>query len=792
MRRPSGCRRGWARSASGSPSLYSSVLFGLAALAGRRSSTSALAHALDDQPVPRTAIAADRRRRRRRRSSRSDRVPGRVEQASNAAGARARCASYSFSAPARCCSSSASASAGRRRAGAAADRPDHRGRQGDPGHRPVPAHRPRRARTTSCASWPTPSTTCSAGIDDAFESQRQFIHEASPRAAQPARRHPHQPRRHAGRPRRDRRGPAPHRSRSSQRSTRAHDPAGRRPARLRPQGLALDRAASRSTSRALVHDAAAEFRGPGRGRRHHARRVGRAAGLLGRRRPRTRCARRWPTCWPTPSGWRRPAPPSGCAAGPRRPVGVDGGRGRGPGHRPRGPGPGVPALLARRGRRRPRARAAAGSGSRSCARSPRPTAARSSSCPSSGDGSAFAVWLPAVDAGRRRRASPRRRRRVGDRSRSPPPADPRIAVDRCRRRLGAVPSAPTVADGPSDRRALERPALRHASVRCRLGPTGTSRHATAHRHATKEPRPRERPPGTDEPPATPPTTDTDPCLAWGADAPRRAHDHAASRSRPTGAARRRRRADLPQSGHQRAARRRRPRARPAAARTGRGAEVPRRHARRRRRCSAPASSAAASSTTTPTVGRRRRHHRRRPSTVADPTPLVDGRRRRAGRRRGQGPRPERRADPDPGRPRLGRRLRRSGLILTNAHVVGGSTDGRRSASPTARTLDGHGARRRRRQRHRRRAGRRPPTTSPSPALATERRPRSGSSPSPSAAPSASTRPSPPASSAPSNRPVDSGNGDVVEHDPDRRRRSTPATPVAPSPTARARSSGSTR
>ena len=57
------------------------------------------------------------------------------------------------------------------------------------------------------------------------------------------------------------------------------------------------------------------------------------AGLCVHRRPQRRCARRWPTCWPTPSGWPRRARAITVAGRARRAVGLDGGRGRGPGHR---------------------------------------------------------------------------------------------------------------------------------------------------------------------------------------------------------------------------------------------------------------------------------------------------------------------------------------------------------------------------------------------------------------------------------------------------------------------------
>ena len=285
--------------------------------------------------------------------------------------------------------------AGWSRAGAAAHRPHHR--RGRARSRPptCPGASTSAGPTTSSSELADTFDDMLGRIDDAFESQRQFIHEASHELRNPLAVIRTNLDVALVRPRRLGRRPAPHR-RGRRALHRADGPPGRRPARLRPQGHRSRWSASRSTSAA-----SSPTRPPSSRRRPRPpaspSSARRPTGPVGRRRP------------------RRAAPGAGQPAGQRRAPRPGGHRASGCGPAARGPGSGWPSRTRARaspprtrtgcssgsgGATPPRAgpRAAAASGSRSCARSPRPTAARCKLASEPGHGATFAIWLPALPA----------------------------------------------------------------------------------------------------------------------------------------------------------------------------------------------------------------------------------------------------------------------------------------------------------------------------------------------------------------------------------------------------------
>ena len=258
------------------------------------------------------------------------------------------------------------------RADAAAHRPDHRRGAQDPGERPHPAHRPRRARRRAQA--PGRHLRLHARPRRRRLREPAPVHpRGQPRAAQPAGGDPHQPRGHPLRPRRHR----PRTCATPPRSSSAPPsgwPASSTTCSSTPARAPSRWSASRSTSGRLISDAAAEFAAPAEAAGQFVEREA-PEGLWVLRRP--------PGAAPgagQPAGQRRAHRPVGHrhpgAGRPRGPVGLDGGRG--PAARASPPTTTTGCSSASGAATPPRAgpRAAAASGSRSCARSPRPTAAR--------------------------------------------------------------------------------------------------------------------------------------------------------------------------------------------------------------------------------------------------------------------------------------------------------------------------------------------------------------------------------------------------------------------------------
>ena len=209
---------------------------------------------------------------------------------------------------------------GRGRPGARPDRPHHRRRPRDPGHRPVAPHRPRRAHPTSSKNLADTFDEMLARLDDAFESQRRFIHEASHELRNPLA----VIRTNLDVALADRDAIAEDLRQTGEvvrRTGGAHVAPRRRPARPTPARERPCASSSGVDAAAVVADAAAEFEVPAEARGHRAR-VGRRAGPVGRSATASPCARRWPTCSPTRCGWPRRArpsawPPAGRARGRR-------------------------------------------------------------------------------------------------------------------------------------------------------------------------------------------------------------------------------------------------------------------------------------------------------------------------------------------------------------------------------------------------------------------------------------------------------------------------------------------